>query len=87
MTRSKARLLAATMLAALTLGTSIAEAAGILTIGRREDSTTFDPIASPTVEVGPTREPQFVHGDQVTEATFTFVAIDDEGRPRAIAPI
>ncbi|MBC8130290.1 MAG: ABC transporter substrate-binding protein [Rhizobiaceae bacterium] len=34
------------MLAALTLGTSIAEAAGILTIGRREDSTTFDPIAS-----------------------------------------
>lgn len=46
MTRSKARLLAATMLAALTLGTSIAEAAGILTIGRRDDSTTFDPIAS-----------------------------------------
>ncbi|WP_243214569.1 MULTISPECIES: acyl-CoA thioesterase [Methylobacterium] len=25
--------------------------------------------------------------EQVTEATFTFVAIDDEGRPRAIAPI
>ncbi|KQT69772.1 MULTISPECIES: ABC transporter substrate-binding protein [unclassified Aureimonas] len=46
MTRSKARLLAATVLAALTLGTSIAEAAGILTIGRREDSTTFDPIAT-----------------------------------------
>ncbi|MBV9950825.1 MAG: arylsulfatase [Acidimicrobiia bacterium] len=32
-------------------------------------ATTFDPIASPTVEVGPTREPQFVHEDQVTEAT------------------
>ncbi|MGU3359273.1 acyl-CoA thioesterase [Methylobacterium sp. M6A4_1b] len=25
--------------------------------------------------------------EQVTEATFTFVAIDDEGRPRAIAPL
>jgi len=24
--------------------------------------------------------------EQVTEATFTFVAIDDEGRPRAIEP-
>jgi peptide/nickel transport system substrate-binding protein len=46
MTRQRFRLLAATMLAGLTLGTSIAEAAGILTIGRREDSTTFDPIAS-----------------------------------------
>jgi arylsulfatase len=31
-------------------------------------ATTFDPIASPTVEVGPTREPQFVHEDQVAEA-------------------
>jgi peptide/nickel transport system substrate-binding protein len=28
----------------LTIGTGIAEAAGVLTIGRREDSTTFDPI-------------------------------------------
>ncbi|MBX9457951.1 MAG: ABC transporter substrate-binding protein [Rhizobium sp.] len=36
----------ATVLAALTLGTTIAEAAGVLTIGRREDSTTFDPIKS-----------------------------------------
>jgi peptide/nickel transport system substrate-binding protein len=26
------------------LGSAIAEAAGVLTIGRREDSTTFDPI-------------------------------------------
>ena len=34
----------ATVLAMLTLGTTIAEAAGTLTIGRREDSTTFDPI-------------------------------------------
>jgi acyl-CoA thioesterase YciA len=24
--------------------------------------------------------------EQVTEATFTFVAIDDEGRPRTIEP-
>ncbi len=40
------RLLAATALAALSLTASIAEAAGVLTIGRREDSTTFDPIAS-----------------------------------------
>ncbi|WP_102961400.1 ABC transporter substrate-binding protein [Mangrovicella endophytica] len=46
MTRTRARLLAATLLSALTLGTSIAEAAGVLTIGRREDSTTFDPIAT-----------------------------------------
>ncbi|MBX5064708.1 ABC transporter substrate-binding protein [Rhizobium lentis] len=34
----------AAMLAALTLSASYAEAAGVLTIGRREDSTTFDPI-------------------------------------------
>lgn len=34
----------ATVLAALTLGATIAEAAGVLSIGRREDSTTFDPI-------------------------------------------
>jgi len=36
----------ATVLTMLTLGTTIAEAAGVLTIGRREDSTTFDPIKS-----------------------------------------
>ena len=34
----------AALMASATLGTSIAEAAGVLTIGRREDSTTFDPI-------------------------------------------
>ncbi|MBX5000145.1 ABC transporter substrate-binding protein [Rhizobium lentis] len=34
----------AAMLAALMLSASYAEAAGVLTIGRREDSTTFDPI-------------------------------------------
>ncbi|RUM00356.1 ABC transporter substrate-binding protein [Rhizobium chutanense] len=34
----------ATLLAGLTLSASYAEAAGVLTIGRREDSTTFDPI-------------------------------------------
>ena len=33
-----------TVLAALTLGATLAEAAGVLTIGRREDSSTFDPI-------------------------------------------
>ena len=32
--------------AALSLSTSLADAAGVLTIGRREDSTTFDPIKS-----------------------------------------
>jgi peptide/nickel transport system substrate-binding protein len=31
-------------MAGLTLSASYAEAAGVLTIGRREDSTTFDPI-------------------------------------------
>jgi peptide/nickel transport system substrate-binding protein len=36
----------ATVLALLTLGATIAEAAGVLSIGRREDSTTFDPIKS-----------------------------------------
>ncbi|MCB8840379.1 ABC transporter substrate-binding protein [Aurantimonas sp. VKM B-3413] len=46
MNRSQLKLLTATALTVLTLGTSIAEAAGILTIGRREDSTTFDPIAT-----------------------------------------
>ncbi|MGV8985134.1 MAG: ABC transporter substrate-binding protein [Cypionkella sp.] len=35
---------AVTALALMLGGTSIAEAAGVLTIGRREDSTTFDPI-------------------------------------------
>lgn len=45
--RSRLRTLAAsTLLAALTLTTALAEAAGVLTIGRREDSTTFDPIAT-----------------------------------------
>ncbi|MCQ8783074.1 ABC transporter substrate-binding protein [Mangrovibrevibacter kandeliae] len=46
MTRRHLHLAAATALAALTLGTGIAEAAGVLSIGRREDSTTFDPIAT-----------------------------------------
>ena len=36
----------ATVLTMLMLGSTIAEAAGVLTIGRREDSTTFDPIKS-----------------------------------------
>lgn len=34
----------ASVLALLTIGTSIAEADGVLSIGRREDGTTFDPI-------------------------------------------
>lgn len=33
-----------TVMTSLSFGMSLAEAAGILTIGRREDSTTFDPI-------------------------------------------
>jgi len=33
-----------TAMAAISAGAGIAEAAGVLTIGRREDSTTFDPI-------------------------------------------
>jgi len=44
MKRRLLRLAAATALSALTLGANIAEAAGVLTIGRREDSSTFDPI-------------------------------------------
>lgn len=40
------RLSIATTLAVLTFGVSMAEAQGVLTIGRREDSTTFDPIKS-----------------------------------------
>jgi peptide/nickel transport system substrate-binding protein len=36
----------ATVLTILMLGSTMAEAAGVLTIGRREDSTTFDPIKS-----------------------------------------
>jgi peptide/nickel transport system substrate-binding protein len=46
MTRARTRLLTATILSALTFGSTMAEAAGILTIGRREDSSTFDPIAT-----------------------------------------
>jgi peptide/nickel transport system substrate-binding protein len=38
------KLLAAAAFAALTFASGIAEAAGVLTIGRREDGTTFDPI-------------------------------------------
>jgi len=33
-----------TVMTSLSIGASIAEAAGVLTIGRREDSSTFDPI-------------------------------------------
>ncbi|TYC48341.1 ABC transporter substrate-binding protein [Rhodobacterales bacterium] len=44
MKRRLLHLAAATALSALTLGTTLAEAAGVLTIGRREDSSTFDPI-------------------------------------------
>ncbi|TIL80336.1 MAG: ABC transporter substrate-binding protein, partial [Mesorhizobium sp.] len=33
-----------TVMTSLSLGATLAEAAGVLTIGRREDSTTFDPI-------------------------------------------
>ncbi len=36
----------AVTLAFMTFGTAVAEAAGVLTIGRREDSTTFDPIST-----------------------------------------
>lgn len=47
MTRSKwLSVSGAALLATLSLATSIAEAAGTLTIGRREDGTTFDPIKS-----------------------------------------
>ena len=47
MTRSKwLSVSGAALLATLSLATTIAEAAGTLTIGRREDGTTFDPIKS-----------------------------------------
>ncbi len=38
------RLTAASVMAMLAFGSGLAEAAGVLTIGRREDGTTFDPI-------------------------------------------
>lgn len=44
MTAKWTKLSVATVLATLIFGASIAEAAGVLTIGRREDGTTFDPI-------------------------------------------
>jgi peptide/nickel transport system substrate-binding protein len=40
------RLTAASVMAILAFGSGLAEAAGVLTIGRREDGTTFDPIKS-----------------------------------------
>jgi peptide/nickel transport system substrate-binding protein len=40
----RTKLLTTTFLAGLAFATGIAEAAGVLTIGRREDGTTFDPI-------------------------------------------
>ena len=47
MTRSKwLSVSGAALLATLSLAATIAEAAGTLTIGRREDGTTFDPIKS-----------------------------------------
>jgi acyl-CoA thioesterase YciA len=30
---------------------------------------------------------QTIHRDKVTEATFTFVAIDEQGRPRPVEPL
>lgn len=33
-----------TVMTSMTFGATLAEAAGVLTIGRREDSSTFDPI-------------------------------------------
>ncbi|ULR32501.1 ABC transporter substrate-binding protein [Dickeya fangzhongdai] len=42
----KRNVAAASVLLALSLVSELAQAAGILTIGRREDSTTFDPIKS-----------------------------------------
>lgn len=44
MKRNRFSLAAAGFLAALAFGSGMAEASGVLTIGRREDSTTFDPI-------------------------------------------
>lgn len=44
MIKTSMKLTVATVLATLVFGASIAEAAGVLTIGRREDGTTFDPI-------------------------------------------
>ncbi|WP_445681918.1 ABC transporter substrate-binding protein [Radicibacter daui] len=44
MTRTWMKIGLAAFLATTALGTSLAEAAGVLTIGRREDGTTFDPI-------------------------------------------
>ena len=46
MNRRCLRFATATALVALALGTGVAEAAGVLSIGRRDDSTTFDPIAT-----------------------------------------
>jgi peptide/nickel transport system substrate-binding protein len=46
MNRKWMRIEIAAALAMLTFGAGIAEAQGVLTIGRREDSTTFDPIKS-----------------------------------------
>ncbi|KPW63303.1 Extracellular solute-binding protein, family 5, partial [Pseudomonas caricapapayae] len=40
------KMLTVAMLAACSLAAGVAEAAGVLTIGRREDGTTFDPIKS-----------------------------------------
>lgn len=40
------KLLAASVFLALSAVSEMAQAAGVLTIGRREDSTTFDPIKS-----------------------------------------
>jgi peptide/nickel transport system substrate-binding protein len=40
----RTKLIGASLLAMLAFGGTVAEAAGVLTIGRREDSTTFDPI-------------------------------------------
>src|SRR3712207_5477674 len=44
MGKKLSRLAASFVLAVLAFGSGMAEAAGVLTIGRREDSTTFDPI-------------------------------------------
>ena len=46
MKHRQVKLLAASVFLALSVVSEMAQAAGVLTIGRREDSTTFDPIKS-----------------------------------------
>ena len=61
-------------LAMSTAVVSVAEAAGVLTIGRREDGTTFDPIAT-----AQNTRPKTIRHDTISNAAAGAMAAKSSG--------